>query len=195
MLLYRNINPALKCELPKGPKKSDCLGRTDAGRASEERELSFPGPGNCGIAADHTHPWSSVTFPLPPGSRAGVNGHTQPVPVQGAAIPGYPGTSSGIALAPRAPHGAPHTDTGTRLRPLPQSGEAEFLEALSETEGQRQGWECRDEAAGAAGMGSCSPGLGICPGTRSPWMHKQPGRERDEAGREQGLAALGVKGN
>lgn len=76
MLLYRNINPALKCELPKGPKKSDCLGRMDAGRASEETELSFPRPGNCGIAVDHTHPWSSVTFPLPPGSRAGVNGHT-----------------------------------------------------------------------------------------------------------------------
>lgn len=129
-------------------------------------------------------------LPTPPWIPGwGERTHTQPVPVQGAAIPGYPGTSSGIALAPRAPHGAPHTDTGTRLRPLPQAGEAEFLEAL------RQGWECRDEAAGAAGMGSCSPGLGICPGTRSPWMHKQPGRERDEAGREQGLAALGVKGN
>lgn len=162
---------------------------------SEERELSFPRPGNCGIAADHTHPWSSITFPLPPGSRAGVNGHThsqcQCRELQFQAILEHPLELRGTESSPRcSPHG--HRDTAPAAAP---GRRGEFLEALSETEGQRQGWECRDEAAGAAGMGSCSPGLGICPGTRSPRMHKQPGRERDEAGREQGLAALGVKGN
>lgn len=135
MLLYRNINPALKCEAPQGPKPSDCLGRMAAGRAAA-------GQGKAGIVFS----WARQLWNCS-GSRTSLERRHLPTPTwipggderthragasAGNCIPGYPlflwncaGTESFPGRSPRIPHsGLSHgssraaagTDTGPRLR-------------------------------------------------------------------------------
>lgn len=213
MLLYRNINPALKCEAPQGPKPSDCLGRMDAGRAAA-------GQGKAGIvfswarqlwncSGSHTS-LEQRHLPVPtwiPGgderthraraSAGNCNSRLSAVPLElrwHRELPRTLPTDPPLRALPwEQPGCGRHGHRPTAPAP-PESQKVQLLGALWETEGQRQGWERQDEAAGAAGIGSCSSGLWICPDTRNPRMHKQSGNERDKAGREQSRQRLESKG-